>query len=71
MNHDSSRQMEQPVNPESDSAKNYEVRIKQVENGFIVDVGCKTFVLHDWDQLAEGLKLVFTDFEAAKKKYLS
>lgn len=45
------------------------VGIKQVENGFIVSVGCKTFVSQDWNAVSEGLKLYFENPEEAKKKY--
>lgn len=55
---------------EPESSKNYEVRIQKVENGFIVEVGCKTFVLTTTEELVNNLELFYTDFEAAKKKFL-
>lgn len=44
-------------------------RIDQVENGFIVRVGCKTFVAEDFKRVAEGLELYFKNPTEAQKKY--
>jgi hypothetical protein len=48
---------------------NYDVRIRRVENGFIVEVGCKTFVASNWNEVSEGLRLYYKDPEAAQKLY--
>jgi len=45
------------------------VTIEQVENGFIVRVGCKTFIGGDWGYVANGLGLYFIDPEKARKQY--
>ena len=37
----------------------HEVRIRKAENGFIVDVGCKTFVAQTWKIVSDGLKLYY------------
>ena len=45
------------------------VNINKVENGFIVQVGCKTFVFPAWELVSEGLALYFKSPEEAMKKY--
>lgn len=47
-----------------------DVRIEKVENGFIVRVGCKTFVAKTWKEASEGIGMYFRDPQAATKKYL-
>ena len=47
-----------------------EVRINRVENGFIVHVGCKTFVAHTWDEVSDGLYLFYEDPRAAYDKFV-
>ena len=46
-----------------------EVQIAKVSNGFIIRVGCKTFVSKTWDEAAVGLSLYFKDPNAARKQY--
>jgi len=48
----------------------FDIILKKVENGFIVNIGCKTFVSQKWDEVADGLKLHFEDPQAAYKKYV-
>jgi len=48
----------------------YKVFIRKVENGFIVEIGCKTFVANTWSKASEGLELYFKDPDAAWKKYV-
>jgi len=48
-----------------------DVTIRKASNGFIVTVGCKTFVAKTWEEVSTGLKLYFNDPAAAEKKYLS
>lgn len=43
-----------------DRIVNYEVQIGNVENGFIVRVGCKVFVFNDWNVLYKELDAYFT-----------
>ena len=47
-----------------------EVTIRKVENGFIVNVGCKIFVATKWEDVVSGVGLFFKDAEAAYKKYV-
>ena len=48
---------------------NFDVIIKKVENGFIVHVGCKTFVATNWPDVSDGIGLYFTSPDEARKKY--
>lgn len=45
------------------------VEIKKVINGFIVHVGCKTFVSNSWKEVSKGLEEYWKDPAAAEKKY--
>ncbi len=47
-----------------------EAVIRKVENGFIVQIGCKAFVSQSWPEVSEGLALFYSDTEAAYKKFL-
>jgi len=47
------------------------VTIQPAENGFIVIVGCKTFVAESWEKVNEGLELHYRDPKAAYKKYVT
>ena len=44
-------------------------RIKPVENGFIAEVGCKTFVSQDWEEIAAALGEYWKDPTKAEKKF--
>lgn len=46
-----------------------DVSVTKVDNGFIVRVGCKTFVGKDWDAVSNGLDVYFHDPAAAEKLY--
>ena len=46
-----------------------EVSIRKVTNGFIIHVGCKTFVSTRWGEIALGLGEYWTDPNAAERKY--
>ena len=48
---------------------NDEVRIRKVENGFIVQVGCKTFVSKEWEEVSLGLSEYWKDPKNAQKLY--
>ena len=45
------------------------VTIGLAENGFIVNIGCKTFVSKDWQEVSDGLKLYFENPKEAEEKY--
>lgn len=46
-----------------------EVVIQRVANGFIVRIGCKTFVGNKWSEVASGLNFYWENPEAAQKEY--
>lgn len=46
-----------------------DVIIKKVCNGFIIKVGCKTFVEKDWSKVADGLVLYWKNPSEAEKKF--
>ena len=48
-----------------------DVNISKVENGFIVRVGCKTFVSQTFKEVASGLELYFKSPKDAQEKYCS
>ncbi len=50
-------------------ASTREVRITKVTNGFIVSVGCKTFVAHSWQSVACALGEYWENPDKAQKKY--
>lgn len=43
--------------------------IKKVTNGFIVNIGCQTFVSKDWQEISDGLTEYWKDPIAAEKKF--
>ena len=49
--------------------KYQKVRIEKVDNGFIVRVGCKTFVSESWDKAQKGLAEYWKDPAKAEKKW--
>ena len=46
-----------------------EVRINRVANGFIVQVGCKTFVAKTWKEASIGIDKYWKDPIKAEKEY--
>lgn len=46
-----------------------QVTIVKAANGFIVHVGCQTFVATTWDYACEGLREYWCDPVAARRKY--
>jgi len=46
------------------------LQIKEVENGFTVEAGCKIFVFENLKSLTAALTLFYTDYEKAYKKYV-
>ena len=57
--------MPQPINPNS----HYKVIIEKVNNGFIVKIGCATFVSKEWNEIGQGLAEYWKDPRAAEKKF--
>lgn len=51
-------------------SKWHSVTIKKVNNGFIVEVGCKTFVSVRWQDVASALANYWTDPNEAERMYL-
>lgn len=45
------------------------VSINKVENGFLIAVGCKTFVAKTFEELSEGLALYYKNPKAAQERY--
>ena len=43
--------------------------IKKVTNGFIVVIGCQTFVSKEWKEIADGLAEYWQDPRKAEKKF--
>lgn len=43
--------------------------IRPVENGFIAEVGCKTFVSQDWEEIAAALGEYWKDPQKAEAKF--
>jgi len=62
---------DRPPQPEAPVAANpwREVQIARVANGFIVKIGCQTFVAKTWDEASDGLRDYWRDPVAAQKKY--
>lgn len=47
----------------------HDVCITRVANGFILHVGCRTFVGTTWEEVSAGLALYWRDPEEAQRKY--
>jgi hypothetical protein len=45
------------------------VVISKVENGFMVIVGCKTFVAYTWDEVSTGVDMYFRNPISAEAFY--
>ena len=55
-------------NPESNKA-NYQPEINQVNNGFIVRLGCQSFVFETYDKMSKYLKMYFEDPNGTETKF--
>lgn len=55
--------------PESVTCGPANAMIRPVENGFIAEVGCKTFVSQDWEELAAALGEYWKNPMKAEKKF--
>jgi hypothetical protein len=47
----------------------YEVNIKHVHNGFIVSVGCQTFVFETFDKMAKYMAIYYDDPQGTYEKH--
>ena len=47
----------------------YDVTIKHVHNGFIVSVGCQTFVFESFDKLSKYMKIYYEDPRGTYEKH--
>ena len=59
------RDCEQFVNP-----KKYEIRINELSNGFVVTVGCESFVFEDCNNMLHCLKKYLENRNAVTKMWL-
>ena len=55
-------------NPGSNKA-NYQPEIRQVNNGFIVQLGCQSFVFETFDKMFKYLKMYFEDPNGTEAKF--
>lgn len=55
---------------DNESSKSYRVEVFQVDNGYVVNVGCKTLIFTCLDDMLNAMELYYTDFQKAKEAYL-
>jgi hypothetical protein len=61
---------ERPIRAEAQGLQKYnQISINKVANGFIIAIGCQTFVSETWEKVVEGLTDYYKDPIAAQKKY--
>ena len=53
----------------NDKLAQYDVTIKHVHNGFIVSVGCQTFVFESFDKLAKYMAIYYDDPRGTYEKH--
>jgi hypothetical protein len=58
-----------PVVDMNDKLAQYDVTIKHVHNGFIVSVGCQTFVFESFDKLSNYMAIYYNDPRGAYEKH--
>jgi hypothetical protein len=58
-----------PVVDMNDRLAQYDVNIKHVHNGFIVSVGCQTFVFESFDKLAKYMAIYYDDPSEVEDKH--
>ena len=58
-----------PVMDMNDKLAQYDVTIKHVHNGFIVSVGCQTFVFESFDKLSKYMAIYYNDPRGAYEKH--
>lgn len=61
----------EPINTiQERSTECRDVNIKKAVNGFIVKVGCATFVSKEWSEVSEALQKYWNDPIATEKEYM-
>jgi hypothetical protein len=64
------REVMEPVRAEESRVADYKVEISQVNNGFIVNVGCQTFVFEKFETASKYMDLYFQNpSETTRKHY--
>jgi len=58
-----------PVIDMNDKLAQYDVNIKQVHNGFVVQVGCQTFVFETFDKMAKYMAMYYNDHRGTFEKH--
>jgi hypothetical protein len=58
-----------PVVDMNDRLAQWDVNIKHVHNGFIVSVGCQTFVFETFDKMAKYMAIYYNDPRGAFEKH--
>jgi hypothetical protein len=58
-----------PVVDMNDRLAQWDVNIKHVHNGFIVNVGCQTFVFETFDKLVKYMTMYYEDPRGAFEKH--
>ena len=53
----------------NDKLAQYDVTIKHVHNGFIVSVGCQTFVFETFDKMAKYMAIYYNDPQGTYEKH--
>lgn len=53
----------------NDKLAHYEINIKHVHNGFIVSVGCQTFVFETFDKMAKYMAIYYDDPQGTYEKH--
>ena len=64
-----------PIDPEEESMQcrisPYNLTIEQVNNGFIVKVGCQTFVFEKFETACKYMTMYYNDVEGTRKKHVN
>ena len=58
-----------PVMDMNDKLAQYDVTIKHVHNGFIVNVGCQTFVFESFDKMTTYMAMYYDDPRGTYEKH--
>ena len=58
-----------PVVDMNDKLAQYDVTIKHVHNGFIVSVGCQTFVFESFDKMTKYMAMYYDDPRGTYEKH--
>lgn len=60
---------ERPTIGMNDRLAQYDINIKHVHNGFIVGVGCQTFVFESFDKVAKYMAIYYDNPRGAYEKH--